>query len=384
MRKRFLGILLVVLLLLSTTIIEGTSSRNIGQITVMLNGKILSFDQPPIIENGRTLVPLRAIFEALGADVDWNQSEQTVTAKKDDIKITLKIGCDILVKNGEEIKLDVPAKIIGGRTLIPVRAVSEAFNAEVGWNQQTRTVIIRTIIDYIEQIISYLGCECEIVNNTKDISAIMKKYEDLFILGKTEGFIPLIIVPNRILYESMESNIDLSYRDKQGYVNDIVEKSKEINATKYLNSRIEEAKMLFEGWETYNEVDEFSGNEFDYGFLSTIDYGIEPLNKVVIAKIPTNKPWELAAWTPMGGWNECPSPEIQVAVFKYWYEKYGAIPVAVHGDTWELFVEKPPSTYDNAVKLVWEHVAFCSDAAEDINFEANWLINNNIWFFWWD
>ena len=112
------------------------------EIKVLVNGAAVTFDQPPIIENGRTLVPLRAIFEALGATVEWEQSTQTVTAVKDDITIILKIGDVFLTKNGERITLDVPAKIVGGRTLVPARAVAESFGAEVGWDQATRTVTI--------------------------------------------------------------------------------------------------------------------------------------------------------------------------------------------------------------------------------------------------
>ena len=119
-----------------------TPAPSAPEIKVIVNGVELSFDQPPIIENGRTLVPLRAIFEALGADVEWEQSTQTVTAVRDDITVTLTIGSNILIKNGEEIELDVPAQLIGGRTLVPVRAVAESFGAEVGWDQSTRTVTI--------------------------------------------------------------------------------------------------------------------------------------------------------------------------------------------------------------------------------------------------
>ena len=78
------------------------------RITVLVNGNVLIFDQQPIIENGRTMVPLRVIFEALGAVVKWEESTQTVTAIKDNLTITLQIGSYILVRNGERIQLDVP------------------------------------------------------------------------------------------------------------------------------------------------------------------------------------------------------------------------------------------------------------------------------------
>ena len=112
------------------------------EIKVLLNGVKLAFDQPPIIDEGRTLVPLRVIFEALGAEVAWDQPTQTVSAIKEELTLSLTIGNNILTKNEEEIVLDVPAKIVGARTLVPVRAVAESFGAEVLWDQDTRTVLI--------------------------------------------------------------------------------------------------------------------------------------------------------------------------------------------------------------------------------------------------
>ncbi|MCL2495794.1 MAG: stalk domain-containing protein, partial [Clostridiales bacterium] len=113
-----------------------------NEIKVLVNGAELSFDQPPIIYDNRTLVPVRMIFEALGAEVFWEQSIQTVTAVKEESTITLTIGNNTMTKDGEEIFLDVPAMIVGGRTLVPVRAIAESFGSEVLWNQNTKTVTI--------------------------------------------------------------------------------------------------------------------------------------------------------------------------------------------------------------------------------------------------
>ena len=111
-------------------------------IKVLVNGTTLTFDQPPVVVDGRTLVPLRAIFEALGAEVDYEQSTQTVTAVRGNDTVSLTIGSNILTKNGEQIMLDVPAQIIGGRTLVPARAIAESFGAEVVWDPATRVVTI--------------------------------------------------------------------------------------------------------------------------------------------------------------------------------------------------------------------------------------------------
>ena len=111
-------------------------------ITVNVNGKNLSLDQNCVIVKDRTLVPLRAIFEALGADVDWDDATSTVTAVKDGKKISLTIGDKTLIAGGEAKTLDVPPQLIGSRTLVPVRAVSESLGANVNWDETSKTVII--------------------------------------------------------------------------------------------------------------------------------------------------------------------------------------------------------------------------------------------------
>ena len=112
-------------------------------ITVNVDGEEVVFpDQKPILENDRTLVPLRAIFEALGASVEWDDPTQTVTATKGDITISLQIGSTDLFVNGTAKVIDVPAKLLNSRTLVPVRAISEAFGCTVDWDDATQTVII--------------------------------------------------------------------------------------------------------------------------------------------------------------------------------------------------------------------------------------------------
>lgn len=113
-----------------------------NNIPVYVNGLELDCDQPPIIQNGRALVPLRAIFEALGASVSWDNATRTVTSIKGDTTLRLTVGSNTLYKNGNGITIDVPAQIINDRTIVPVRAVSEAFDAQVVWDAADRTVTI--------------------------------------------------------------------------------------------------------------------------------------------------------------------------------------------------------------------------------------------------
>lgn len=111
-------------------------------IDVSINDQYLYFDQEPVIENSRTLVPLRAIFEALGAEVEWDNDTRTITATKDNVTISLQIDNNVMYKNGKAVTLDVPATLKSNRTLVPVRAVSEAFDCDVEWDGSMQTVKI--------------------------------------------------------------------------------------------------------------------------------------------------------------------------------------------------------------------------------------------------
>lgn len=111
-------------------------------VTVYVNGTKLASDVDPIIENGRTLVPMRAIFEALGADVEWTDETKTATATKGNVTIEIAAGSSLMHKNGGSISLDVGAKIVGSRMLVPARAVSEGLDAKVEWHETKRRVVI--------------------------------------------------------------------------------------------------------------------------------------------------------------------------------------------------------------------------------------------------
>jgi len=113
------------------------------QIKVFVGLEKLAFDVEPFIEAGRTLVPMRRIFEALGASVLWNEQEQSVTVLKEEQKIVFKIGEKGYIINEIEKTMEVSAKIVeGGRTVVPLRVLSEALGYVVDWDGETRTIQI--------------------------------------------------------------------------------------------------------------------------------------------------------------------------------------------------------------------------------------------------
>lgn len=121
---------------------EDLSKKGENDNKVFVNGEQVSFDVQPIAKDGRTLVPIRAIAESLGAQVAWDSVDKTVTLSKDGILIKLTLGQDIAYVNDKTVKLDVPAESINARTLVPVRFVSEAFNSTVNWEPAYHSVVI--------------------------------------------------------------------------------------------------------------------------------------------------------------------------------------------------------------------------------------------------
>ena len=111
-------------------------------ITVLLDQIPLQFDVQPIVKDGHTLVPFRTVAEALNIAVDWDGTNQIVTATKDNLTVQLKIGSFNAARNGRSIGLEIEPTVIDGRTLIPLRFFAEAFDCQVNWDGTTQTISI--------------------------------------------------------------------------------------------------------------------------------------------------------------------------------------------------------------------------------------------------
>ena len=136
--------LFIVLTMVCMLLINAVPALANSEIAVLIDGNKLEFDVPPQILNDRTMVPMRKIFESLGAVVTWDESSRTATGKKDGVIVNVSIDSKTLFKNGEPKVLDVAPALIDGRTLVPVRAIAESFDCKVDWIAETRTVEITT------------------------------------------------------------------------------------------------------------------------------------------------------------------------------------------------------------------------------------------------
>ena len=179
-------------------------SMQISNPIMMVNGQKTEIDEgrntTPIINNSRTLVPIRAIIEAFGGSVDWNGVTQTVTLKLDNDTIKLNIDNTNAYLNNKHSLLDVAPTIINGRTLLPIRFIAESFNLGVAWEDDTRTISIISngFDDYeyqrlINEVPEYSGKPYVVVNNNKPyfkdyeiIGGSFEFYADLDELGRCD------------------------------------------------------------------------------------------------------------------------------------------------------------------------------------------------------
>lgn len=138
-----------------------------SNIQVKLDGNYVKFSgQEPTVINNRTMVPLRGIFENLGYSIEWDADTKTATLKKDDKSISIQTGADSFSVNGVGKQLDVPAQILNGSLMLPLRAIGEAAGLSVVWDSSSKTVIMTNI--------------AEVTNVSTDSKEDIKKYLDSY------------------------------------------------------------------------------------------------------------------------------------------------------------------------------------------------------------
>ena len=137
-----------------------------GKDKLIIHGKPLESPLPPVIKEGRTLIPVRAVMNGLGAYVDWNPetNEVTITKGDDEIVIVLTLGEETYTVNNVDFTLDVQAQLIGNRTYVPLKFIAVALGEDIFWNEETKEV--------------FVGRGREIAEAAKEMAGEMKNDDD--------------------------------------------------------------------------------------------------------------------------------------------------------------------------------------------------------------
>ncbi|MBR1969628.1 MAG: right-handed parallel beta-helix repeat-containing protein [Clostridia bacterium] len=164
-KSGFISIILSVVIILFFSLCAAANTP----VSVYMNNKKIKFDVEPMIVNNSTMVPMRAIFEKIGAEVSWDNATKTAKAVKGRNYVSVTIGALLMDTFSGQVELDCPAMIVEGRTLIPLRAVSEVLNSEVKWDENMKTInIYSDYIDYTKessvQTTVYVATPVELLN----------------------------------------------------------------------------------------------------------------------------------------------------------------------------------------------------------------------------
>ncbi len=242
-----------------------------------------------------------------------------------------------------------------------------------------------------QTIINAVSCPCDYFPAGADENALMAAYNCALESGRNEGFVPVIIQIDDVLAEWLdETAVDL-YDGKSA---EEWRKAAIDFAVSQTNEEVDELfKQILDAYGFSPECDFYEGDEeMDFSNVGKVSLNLQEIlsgktAECVLAKIPVDEPWKVFAYVPFGGWNECPSPKIMMAITKRWYESYGAVPAVISHDTLQMTV-KPVSDEEKALELAAQQFAFCSDIVfQGIGFIkplAKLLQNSSVWGFWWD
>lgn len=287
-------------------------------------------------------------------------------------------------------------------------------------NTGKETPIVQEMSKQAKIMKSFLNCDCKYYPVNSEDNDIISGYLESLQRSKEGDFIPIIVdISNNLLNavimnavidsdDDSESIMDLGIREdtnvedffKNGTIDfetsEVIERyrknmiSKDFsNGKELLDEMIDNNREYFGGYEL--ERDELEVEDDPTADMDDLDFEeqIEKQGEILIAEIPVKNPWEIFAYIPFGGWNDCPGNEDIMAISKYWFEKYGAIPFAISHNTLEYIVEKPVDDEDK-IRFTEEFYAFCPDSVdkymESFNIDklAKKIYKNKLWNFKWN
>lgn len=248
-----------------------------------------------------------------------------------------------------------------------------------------------------ERMMTFMDCSCDWFAPMADARPLDQAYMAALEAGKQGGYVPVLVKVDETLMECMVMNtgqgdeVDFDLENVRAY------------RQKMLGTELPAMKDYFEGliqkreeeWrqdkvtkeEKIGEIQDGKPNNDLAGYWN---YSTRLTDEVLLVRVPVDRPWKIFAWLPMGNWNECPDTPVLMAVAKYWYETYGAVPANLSHDELEFYVEKPVESQAEAMELAMEHYVFCPDCVDQcgnndtIGKRADSLRQSTIWYFWWD
>ncbi len=246
-----------------------------------------------------------------------------------------------------------------------------------------------------ENTMDIFGCDAFLLDEKMTSAEVTELYLNEREQGKASGYTPVILALDRRVREMVEINVsDVGTPEQfRGKILSDTEGGKELLDEWFA--------QLKEGYAEYGEDDVFSESDeaLDQSLQTIGKHGANMLwsvkdsaeamidgEGVYLVRVPTANPWEIAAWLPFCGWNECPNADDMVKICRHWYESCGAAPAFITGDIMMFRLDKPISDKQTAREISHQHAAFCSEflGMTGLDHQTAEIMTSNIWNFWWD
>ena len=279
--------------------------------------------------------------------------------------------------------------MIKGRITLPLLALSLLALTGCGGDYGEFDLLSEYLNSHPDAIVTdtvkVFGCDADAISGNADAKQVTNLYLEAAAEGKEKGYVPVLVFLEGVLEEKI--NLDFEEKGREAYI---------IEA---LTAERPDGKELFDKY--YSFLEHYYGEELSvddteldmllslYGSLwnerllpSADSYDGE----LYLVKVPADNPYEIFAWLPFGGWNECPDTNEMIAMCEYWYKEYGAVPAAITYDSLTFYLNEPVSDKETAIKAAKEQCAFSSEVLGMGGVENYVLmtLNSNVWSFWWD
>ena len=245
-----------------------------------------------------------------------------------------------------------------------------------------------------KEIIARVQCPYQVFAEGTLPAVVNKAYEKARERGWQEGFVPILVQSDDTLAEW------LGILDDESYSIDTIRKQERQDAAEILQQRYGDYMEIYEDemgdretWEEERDrefMGEMEGGELLDTLTSFVSFSGNGIEETILFEIPAENPWEVIAWMPMGGWNECPDASEMMEICRYWYEKYGAVPAAFSHDTLEFVLDRAAGDEKTSWEIAKEHYAFCPDRVDQgtesgtLGEVADSIRLSTVWYFWCD
>ena len=238
------------------------------------------------------------------------------------------------------------------------------------------------------------GCALTYFPPMVDDDPIMAAYSYAVRRSVCDGYVPVLIVPSDTLWEILTMNAEAekgAFEDYDFDTEAVVQYREKMLAHSIGDGKAVLTERLGErsvpnGLDSAEDAEDETERAPDH-FIGYWDYDTQETKPLILAKIPVKNPWEVFAYLPFGGWNDCPDTAALMAVSKYWHEQHRAVPAVLTYDTLEYSVPAPVAE-ESTRELAAEQYAFCADIIEQgiptVGKLAKELKNSRVWYFWWD